>query len=233
MAGSLSALPLAAFDSETTSADPLSARLVTAVVARIDGGSTTVREWLADPGVEIPAEASAIHGISTEHARAHGRPHAEVAAELAAELRDVWAQGRALVVFNAPYDLTVVSQHVPGFTVDGLVVDPFVIDRAIDPYRRGSRKLVDMCAHYGVRIDVAHDAQSDALAAARVAWKLLRRPELAEVSPGQLMEWQQREHKARQESFADYLRRRGEDASKVNGHWPVQPTGQQVGVGGV
>lgn len=226
MAVALRDLPLAAFDSETTGADPLTARLVTAVVARIDGPHPQVRSWLADPGVEIPAEATAIHGVSTEHARAHGRPHDQVAAEVAAELGRVWAEGRAVVVFNASYDLTVLTRHVEGFAVSGLVVDPFVIDRAIDPYRKGSRKLADMCAHYNVRLDGAHDAQADALGAARLAWKLLRRPELEDLAPGDLMAWQQRAHKARQDSFAEYLRRVGKDASDVCGQWPVRSAAQ-------
>lgn len=58
------------FDLETTSANPLHARIVTSALVRIDGRDVTATETLADPGVEIPAEAARVHGISTEKARA-------------------------------------------------------------------------------------------------------------------------------------------------------------------
>ena len=46
---------LVGFDLETTSADPRTARIVTAAVVPARGQALT---WLADPGVPIPAEAT-------------------------------------------------------------------------------------------------------------------------------------------------------------------------------
>jgi DNA polymerase III subunit epsilon len=70
---------MCAFDTETTGPDPESARIVTACVVHVDGSGEMPPEaqaWLIDPGTDIPAEASAIHGITTEHARANGQaPH--------------------------------------------------------------------------------------------------------------------------------------------------------------
>jgi DNA polymerase-3 subunit epsilon len=43
-----------------------------------------------------------------------------------------------------------------------LVVDPLVIDKWLDRYRKGSRKLEAICAHYGAVLDEAHDADFDA-----------------------------------------------------------------------
>ncbi|MCA1943131.1 MAG: 3'-5' exonuclease, partial [Yonghaparkia sp.] len=80
---------LAVFDLETTGVDVRTARIVTACVAVLDASGAVVarRDWLADPGVEIPEGAAAIHGITTERARAEGRPAAEVVAEVVGELR--------------------------------------------------------------------------------------------------------------------------------------------------
>lgn len=66
--------PLLAFDLETTGTDVETDRIVTAAVVRLeaDGSVSRERTWLLDPGVAIPEQASAIHGISTERARAHG-----------------------------------------------------------------------------------------------------------------------------------------------------------------
>ena len=74
--------PRAAFDLETTGKDPREARIVTASIVLVDDGGTVVEryEWLADPGMDIPEEAAAIHGITTAHAQANGQPAAVVAA---------------------------------------------------------------------------------------------------------------------------------------------------------
>lgn len=67
---SLTPPALAVFDLETTGVDVTSARIVTAFVGvlSVDGTLISSRSWLADPGVEIPAGAAAIHGITTERA---------------------------------------------------------------------------------------------------------------------------------------------------------------------
>ena len=114
------------FDLETTSANPAEARIVTSALVRIDGSSLTSTEELADPGVDIPAEAAAVHGITTQKARAEGRPHDEVLAETVAAIRRGWSDGLTLIVFNAPYDLTVLRTLTGDFTVDGPVYDPLL-----------------------------------------------------------------------------------------------------------
>ena len=46
------------------------------------------------------------------------------------------------------------------------MVDPLVLDRHLDRYRRGKRKLIDMCGTYGVAVDAddLHAADADVLA---------------------------------------------------------------------
>ena len=83
--------PWMGFDTETTGVRALKDRLVTAaLVLRIDGASyrsgvsapDQVATWLTDPGIEIPEQATAVHGITTEQARRDGRPIKEVLHEL-------------------------------------------------------------------------------------------------------------------------------------------------------
>lgn len=210
------------FDLETTSANPQKARIVTSALVRIDGRDVSANETLADPGIEIPAEASRVHGISTEKARAEGRPHDEVLRETVDAIKKGWDDGLTLVVFNAPYDLTVLRTLTGDFTVTGPVYDPLLIDRAKDRFRTGSRRLSDMCQFYGVRIDNAHEATSDAMAAARIAWKQVRQwPELAEMDTGALMEFQAVQHYTLQEERRQYLTEQGKDASGCSTSWPM------------
>ncbi|MFD6400703.1 exonuclease domain-containing protein [Nocardia sp. NPDC060249] len=218
-------MPLAAFDLETTSPDPHTARIVSACVLRIDGGQVARRHWIANPGIPIPAEATEIHGFSDEYVQKHGHPHDQVVAEVVAELRAVWAEGRGLTVYNANYDLSLIATQDPTFTVGGLVVDPFVLDKQYDRYRKGAgqRKLSAVMIHYGMRLDDAHDAEADALAAARLAWKLPRvYPTLAEFAPDQLMERQTHWYREEGHRYADWLRRNDRDPSTVRTEWPIQ-----------
>ncbi|WP_043654619.1 exonuclease domain-containing protein [Nocardia thailandica] len=216
-------LPLASFDLETTSPDPHTARIVTACVLRIDGGDVARRHWVADPGVPIPAAATEIHGYDDEYVQKHGRPHADVVTDVVTELQAVWAEGRALAIYNGSFDLSLIAAHSPGFAVAGLVVDPFVLDKQVDRFRKGSRKLSAVMMHYGMRLEDAHDAEADALAAARLAWKLPRVfPYLADYTPDQLMERQTHWYREEAHRFRDYLRRNDRDFSSVRTEWPIQ-----------
>ncbi|MDN5684147.1 3'-5' exonuclease [Corynebacterium glyciniphilum] len=216
---------LLSFDLETTGTDPLTARIVTSALISINGRQRDDLEMLADPGIPIPEGAAKVHGISTEYAREHGRPHDEVLAETIERIRAGWRDGATLIVYNAAYDLTVLRSLDPTFTVDGLVVDPLVIDKAKDPYRKGKRQLEPVCAHWGVTLDNAHEATADALAAARVAWKLARAyPELTEVSADELMLNQATWHYESQSGLKKYFEEKGQTdrAATVNTSWPVQ-----------
>jgi DNA polymerase-3 subunit epsilon len=66
---------LAVFDTETTGLDTRHARIVTCFLGIIGPGGEVQEShsWLADPGVDIPEQASAVHGVTTEMARAEGR----------------------------------------------------------------------------------------------------------------------------------------------------------------
>lgn len=173
--------PMIGLDLETTSASPEEARIVSAAVATVGDGPTRIRSWLADPGVPIPDEAAAIHGVTTERAQVDGQPVAEVVREVLDALIAEGVAVRPLVIFNAPYDLTVLDRERTRHGVDHpplaewrrlRIVDPLVIDKWLDRFRKGSRKLDAICEAYGAKLDAAHDADSDALAACRAAFVL-------------------------------------------------------------
>lgn len=242
---------MAAFDLETTGVDPETARVVTACVALVGGGQATqARTWVADPGVEIPAEAAAIHGYDTERARAEGQPAAGVVEEITAALAAAVSDGVPLVAMNARYDLTVLDREcrrtglVPlvdrhgalwaGGSGPAPVIDPFVLDRATDRYRAGSRTLTALCEHYRVRLDGAHDSAADALAAARVAWRLGSTvPDLAVMPLDELHRAQVRWAAEQAESLAAHFRRSpGKEplAESVRAEWPLVPAPEGVRV---
>ncbi|MCU1439753.1 MAG: hypothetical protein JWP85_750 [Rhodoglobus sp.] len=223
---------LAVFDLETTGVDTETARIVSACIALLDvDGDVIARwDWLADPGIEIPHGAAAVHGITTERARALGRLSAHVVAEIAQSLRMVFGLGMPLVVYNAPYDLTLLDREcrrhgLPALESAAPVIDPLVIDKAVDRYRKGKRTLEVTASLYGIPLDDAHDAGSDAIAAGRVAQALGRAyPIELDVPLLDLHGLQQGWYAEQAASFADYIRRvKGDESFVADTDWPVRP----------
>jgi DNA polymerase-3 subunit epsilon len=226
---------LAAFDLETTGVDVEDARIVTAAVLAVDSGRLAdERVWLLDPGVVIPEAASRVHGITTERARAEGRSPAEAIEEIAVLLADKLLQHIGLVAFNARFDLTVLDRELRRHGLrslldrvggpDGmLVLDPLVLDKHFDRFRRGPRTLAAMCGHYGVSLEDAHAASGDAFAAALLALELgARFPELGGSDVRSLHRQQIGWAAEQAASLERYFHERGR-FEHVEGAWPIVP----------
>ncbi|MFE0038720.1 exonuclease domain-containing protein [Streptomyces sp. NPDC059015] len=228
--------PLAAFDLETTGTDVETDRIVTAAVVRLEPGGDVSEErtWLLDPGVVIPEQASAIHGVSTAHAREHGVPAASAVEDIAETVAGVLRSGTPLVVMNAPYDLSLLDRECRRHGLESIterlgtvpvpVVDPLVIDKHVDKYRKGKRALHALCAHYGVPLEDAHDARADAVAAARVVRRMGERHRpVGKMSLTDLHDLQVRAAAAQSASLQEYLRRTTNPTAVVESAWPVIP----------
>ncbi|GAA4323562.1 3'-5' exonuclease [Streptomyces venetus] len=226
---------LIGFDLETTGTDPREARIVTGAVIEVRGGEPLGRrEWLADPGVPIPEDAVAVHGISSERAAAEGGPADQVADAMAEVLISYWKTGVPVVAYNAAFDLTLLSAELRRHGLPSLrdrlggvdpapVIDPYTIDRWVDRYRRGKRNLEAVCAEYGVVLDSAHDALSDALAAARLACAIAtRHPKIASLGPATLHHRQIEWYAQWAADFQTFLRKKGDTTALVDGAWPVR-----------
>ena len=222
---------LGVFDLETTGVDVETARIVTACIAIIDAAGDVVQrwDWIADPGVEIPDAAAAVHGITTERARAEGRPSEVVVAEIAQTLRTLFGLGIPVVVYNAPYDLSLLDRECRRNELEPLadpapVVDPLVLDKQVDTYRKGKRTLEVAAAHYGVSLDDAHDAGADAIAAGRVAQALVAaHPDEIDIPIADLHGRQEIWYAEQARSFQDYIRQRKGDVSfTASTAWPVK-----------
>jgi DNA polymerase-3 subunit epsilon len=223
---------LAVFDLETTGVDVDSARIVSACIAVLepDGALHTQWNWLSDPGIEIPEGASAVHGITTERARQDGRAAELVVAEITATIRTLLALGIPLVVYNAPYDLSLLDRECRRHRVEPLgsptpVIDPLVIDKAVDRYRKGKRTLVVAAERYGVTLDDAHDAAADAIAAGRVAQAIARTfPDDVDVSFADLHGRQQIWYAEQAAAFQQYIREvKGDQSYVAESAWPLRP----------
>ncbi|MFD6935302.1 exonuclease domain-containing protein [Streptomyces goshikiensis] len=228
--------PWLALDTETTGVNPETDRIVTAAVVKWhDDRPVRTRTWLSDAGgVPIQAGATAMHGITTEHAQAVGRPAAVVVAEITEALVAAAEEGWPVVVMNAPFDLTILEREAARYGINSLfsasvplVLDPRILDKQVDRYRRGQRRLEDMCRTYGVVHGGAHDAAADAVAACEVTDVIVRRySRLAELPLQELHDqqvvWAAEQQSSLREHFAATPGKESR-VSTVRTEWPVTP----------
>lgn len=220
-------LPRAAFDLETTGRDPHQARIVTASIVVVDGGGSVIatHEWLARPDVEIPAEATAVHGISNRHAQRSGMAPERVAAQVSTVLAGLFDVGTPVMAFNAPYDFTVLNAECARYGVipprASPVIDPFVLNKEVHRFRKGKRTLVALCEEYVVDLTDAHTSTADALATIRLADCLADKFPQLRTDATSLHESQIGWCSDQAASFQDYLRRTRNPDAVISGEWPV------------
>lgn len=217
---------LVGFDLETTGVDPATARIVTAAfVESVDSSRT----WLADPGVEIPEPARAVHGITTEFAQANGARVADVVAELCTVLAGLKAEDAVVVGHNIVYDLSVmaaeVKRHQPQIDLAALlptIIDTFVLDKRVEQFRRGKRTLTETAKRWKVTLLDAHDAAADALAALDISRALAESSEeIANLTRDEIMAAQGDWKRAQAADLQSWLRRKGNAEAVVDGSWPM------------
>jgi DNA polymerase III subunit epsilon len=174
------------FDLETTGVDVRTDRILQYCVA--DTAPATDPRVFAEyvaPGWPIHPKATETHGITDEWIAAHGNPPVEALHRLVEELARRIIAKIPIVGMNLAYDFTLLRHECRRHGVPwveeraGLplvpVIDVYVLDKRVDPYRRGSRKLADgdkgpgLATKYGVTLVGAHDAVADTLAAVEVA----------------------------------------------------------------
>lgn len=226
--------PMVGFDTETTGISTAHDRIVTAALITRTGPDVVVRTWLIDPGVEIPARATEVHGISTEYARENGVPPADALAEIASALAAAMAAGIPVVGFNVQYDLSILETELARHGLPTLaerlpggirpVVDPLVLDRHLDRWRKGKRKLIDMCATYGVAVvaEDLHAADADVLATLDLVLCMAAKyPAMGLVQLTDLHDQQVEAHRVWATEFASWLRSKGTVDDLPDPRWPV------------
>lgn len=153
--------------------------------------------------------------------------------EIARLLGEQAAAGRPLVVMNAPFDLTLLDRELRRHRASALgrymessslcVLDPRVLDKHLDRYRKGRRTLTDLCAHYEVELEGAHDAAADAQASLDVVRAVGRRfaSRLERLSPAELHTLQAVWHAAQARGLQAWFARSG-NPETVDPAWPMR-----------
>jgi DNA polymerase-3 subunit epsilon len=233
--------PLLGLDIESTGVDAFEDRIVTysMVFSASPEAEPIVKEWLIDPGVEIAEGATEVHGISTEHAREFGLPAKDAILDIYNSLEPIVDREIPIVIFNAPFDSTmslaefnryrILMKYTPE-ELFSRVIDPLVIDKACDKYRKGSRKLTDTAALYGYDLTNAHNSTADVEATLYITRQLGKffKPEMDIYT---LQEFQKDAKMEQSTSFQAYLRKKTDEEGNlvdpnavINTEWPFQTT---------
>jgi DNA polymerase-3 subunit epsilon len=225
---------LVGFDLETTGVNPFGDLPVSyGFVEQID--SVTGVEFIhessyVNPGVAIPEAATRVHGVTNEMV-ANALTLGEAHETIVERLHEVWRSGGAIVGMNISYDLTMVEclgAHLASTPLSqrgtiGPVFDVLIVDRHFDKWRKGPRKLPDLCANYDVELRNAHRASDDAEAALRVlAAQRQRYTMIDTLALDGLNEHLRSWHREWLSSFSLYREKQGQSAiNKGQYEWPI------------
>lgn len=219
---------LLGFDTETTGLDVQKDRIVSAAVVAVDADGEEVyrKDWLINPGILIPRQATKIHGITNEQAAEEGQDPAEAIDEIVRLLAFHLERRVPLVIQNAPYDLTLLEAEARRYGHEPLsmraplepVLDPVMLSRAAGV--EGSHKLSVLCQRYGVSNPKAHTAYADTVTTLAVLRRLLAATGLKGEEPMALHAMQLALAKEKAANFQADLRA-GAPCAVVEPSWPV------------
>lgn len=191
-------------DTETTGLAVGHDRAVSIAIVRFEKGAPVASySTLVNPGIPIPAEATAIHGITDEMVVS------------APNILDVFALPSVQelltdaqpAAYNGPFD----RHFVPPFGEDWTWpwLDCLSLVRKVDRFAKGAgrHKLAATCARHGIELPNAHSAEADATAAGQLFYKIAAKAFPERYTLGQALGWQRRSEAEEWFRFNDWLAR--------------------------
>lgn len=239
-------MKLVTWVTETTGVDTDNDRIITCFIRATDNKNVVFeKNWVIDPGVEIPKEASDVHGMTTEWIRENGRKDVEeVIKDIFYTLELAAGDGHIVTGYNNSFDLSIldseVRRHMDGYKLkleNARYLDPVIFSRKFYKYKKGGHQLITVAKRNGIMIeeDRLHAADYDAEVTEKLvpimlnrAWKELE-DERQGMSPDEFITFlqdKQRLWKAEwAEGITSYFAKQGkteEDGSPiiVEGNFP-------------
>ena len=200
-------LPIVVVDFETTGPDPNTCMPIEVAAVRFRGGEIMERaSSLINPGVPIPAESTAIHGITDEMV---ADAPTNIGVTIRSVLGEVGADECVPCGYNGQrFDRIVYHRAIGTEPGEWPWLDPMVLVKAVD---RGRARLVDACERRGINVVGAHRAMFDAIATGMVLYStdirkvlgnmtiseaLRRQLNAAQQQEASYQEWKQRQQAA-------------------------------------
>lgn len=205
--------PILIVDFETTGLGEKD-RVIQIGLARFERGKV-IDTWgsLVWAGIEIPQEATNIHGIRTVDI-ANAPPWVAIVPKIIEMSR-----GAHPAAYNQSFDkrmfssemrrLSLEMTHVPLpiFHPYHRWIDPLIWIRSVDRFVKGTgrHKLATVCERRGIPLPNAHDAVADAVAAGHVLWDM--RNEIGDMTATEMLRQQQLLADAQERQFVAWRAR--------------------------
>ncbi len=164
----------AVVDLETTGFNPQKDRIVQMAAVLVNGRGEVVDTFDTVVKPESPEQyehgAEHVHGISREMVQ-NGMP-------LRDALKQIWSftDGKVFTAHNAKFDISFLEAESERVGMKREVrnyLDTLALAREADSDRQRKHSLQALCDHYGVTVERAHEAMSDAKATATILLKLI------------------------------------------------------------
>jgi DNA polymerase-3 subunit epsilon len=191
--------PLVFFDLETTGVNIATDRIVEISILKIyPNGNKESKTWLVNPEIEIPAEATAVHGITNEKVVTE-----PIFKELADSVNTMIA-GCDLAGFNSNrFDIPLLAEELLRAGIDFDMNNRKAIDVQVIFHKKEQRTLSAGYKFYcGKELDDAHSAEADTLATYEILKAQLDRYEDIENSVDALSEYSSHTKRA---DFAGFI----------------------------
>lgn len=177
-------VPICFIDTETTGLNIATDRACEVGFARFEAGvCKDAFSFRVNPGMPIPTEATAVHGITDKDV------------EKAPTLAQVFAldpvvavlENAQLASFNWPFDRHFLP--IGTFPADWPGLDCLSLVRVVDKFAKGKgrHKLSAACERHGIKLEKAHSAGADARAAGELFYKLA--PNVVVPGKGSIVDW--------------------------------------------
>lgn len=223
---------MAVFDTETTGIDVFNDRIVTAFLGLMapDGTWIEKRSWIINPGIEISQGAIDVHGITNERAVTEGMDAEDGIFSILQAIDIYDRKGIPVAAYNAAFDFTILKSEAErygwDFRAPRFILDGYVIDKKLDPYRKGKRQLAATAAHYGFDMTNAHDAEADCLAAGILTYRLLSHQWIFDQELSYIHNKTIEHAKDQAASLQAYFRKKDPSAI-VDGTWPIRSRSEE------
>lgn len=177
-------------DTETTGIGSDARIVELAMVTLHQGCVVQERHTRVNPGIPIPPEASAVHGITDADVR-DCPTMAQLAERCVVRARNY----PVIVAYNAPFDMDRLCYECPGWAGvlnEVPVLDVLPLMKVVDRFAKGKGRfrLGAVCERHGIDLTNAHSAVADATAAGRLLWMFRDRlPDDATEAWAQIAAW--------------------------------------------
>ena len=234
-------MQLITLDCESTGVDTQNDRIITFFM-RVKQHEEVLFEqnWVLNPGVEIPEEASKVHGMDTAWVEQNGRTDIEEA--LSEILNVLWQYsglGYVICGYNHAFDLAILESELlrhevvnpPGMLLrPARYIDPAIFSRVFDRFKKGGHQLITVAKRNGIEVeeDRLHAADYDVEVTEKLVKVFLNRAweELGPIREGltpdefitKLQGWQADEKRKWADGLTEYFDKQGkreEDGSKI------------------